>query len=130
MYAFHVTIPGGASSLDVAFEVDAAAGATDNNALRTSTESLSIILWNQLVLYPAGARSDDLQYAARLRLPAGWSSGTALPQVNSAGDTTQFAQVSLATLIDSPVLAGRHFRTVERDASTPDLLTPILSPRT
>jgi predicted metalloprotease with PDZ domain len=113
MYAFHLTIPGGTTAVDVAFEVDAAAGATDNNALRTSTESLSIILWNQLVLYPAGARSDDLQYAARLRLPAGWSFGTALPQVNTAGDTIQFAQVSLTTLIDSPVLAGRHFRTVE-----------------
>jgi predicted metalloprotease with PDZ domain len=97
----------------VAFEVDAAAGATDNNALRTATPSLSIILWNQLVLYPAETRSDALQYAARLRLPTGWSFGTALPQVNGAGDATQFAQVSLTTLIDSPVLAGRHFRTVE-----------------
>jgi predicted metalloprotease with PDZ domain len=113
MYAFHLTIPSGTSSLDVAFEVDAVAGATDNNALRTSTESLSIILWNQLVLYPAGAGSDDLQYTARLRLPPGWSFGTALPQINSAGDTIQFSQVSLTTLIDSPLLAGRHFRTVE-----------------
>jgi predicted metalloprotease with PDZ domain len=113
MHAFHLTIPGGTSSLDVAFEVNAVAGATDNNALRTSTESLAIILWNQLVLYPAGAQSDDLQYAARLRLPAGWSFGTALPQANTAGDTVQFAQVSLTTLIDSPVLAGRHFKTVE-----------------
>src|ERR1700692_408762 len=66
MYAFHLTIPSGTSSLDVVFEVDAVAGATDNNASRTSTDSLSIILWNQLVLYPAGAQSDDLQYAARL----------------------------------------------------------------
>jgi predicted metalloprotease with PDZ domain len=113
MYAFHLTIPSGISSLDVAFEVDAVAGATDNNAQRTSTESLAIILWNQLVLYPAGARSDDLQYAARLRLPAGWSFGTALPRADTAGDTTQFSRVSLTTLIDSPVLAGRHFRTVE-----------------
>lgn len=113
MYAFHLTIPSATRSLDVVFEVDAAAGVTDNNALRTSTESLSIILWNRLVLYPAGAQSDDLEYAARLRLPAGWSFGTALPQVNSAGDSVQFAQVSLTTLIDSPVLAGRHFRTVE-----------------
>ena len=113
MYAFHLTIPSATRSLDVAFEVDAVAGATDNNALRTSTGSLAIILWNELVFYPAGAQSDDLQYTARLRLPAGWSFGTALPQASSAGDTTQFAQVSLTTLIDSPVLTGRHFKTVE-----------------
>ncbi|GAC1676027.1 MAG: M61 family metallopeptidase [Steroidobacteraceae bacterium] len=113
MYAFHLTIPAGVSSLDVIFEVDASAGATDNNAVRLSTESLSIILWNQLVLYPAGVQSDDLQYTAKLRLPAGWSFGTALPQISSAGDTAQFGQVSLTTLIDSPILAGRHFKTVE-----------------
>src|ERR1700722_18851037 len=113
MYAFHLTIPSATRSLDVVFEVDAVPGATDNNALRTSTGSLAIILWNELVFYPAGAQSDDLQYTARLRLPAGWSFGTALPQASSAGDTTQFAQVSLTTLIDSPVLSGRHFKTVE-----------------
>ncbi len=113
MYAFHLTVPAGVTSLDVAFEVDAALGATDSNAPRTATESLALILWNQLVLYPAGSQSDDLQYSAKLRLPAGWAFGTALPQVGSAGDSTQFAQVSLTTLIDSPVLSGRHFKTVE-----------------
>ena len=117
MYAFAVIVPGGSSSLDVAFEIDAELGATDNNAVRTATESLAIILWNQLVLYPAGAQSDDVQYTARLRLPAGWSFGTALPKVSSAADTTQFAQVSLTTLIDSPVLAGRHFKTLELGGS-------------
>jgi predicted metalloprotease with PDZ domain len=117
MYAFHLTVPSGASSLDVSFEVDAEAGATDNNAVRTSTESLAIVLWNQLVLYPAGAQSDDLQYSARLRLPSGWSFGSALPQLSSAADTTQFAPVSLTTLIDSTVLAGRHFKTLELGGS-------------
>ncbi len=113
MYAFHLTVPAGDDVLDAVFEVDAVAGATDNNAQRLSTESLSLILWNELVLYPAGARSDDLQYSATLRLPAGWEFGTALPRQSSAADTTRFAAVSLTTLIDSPVLSGRHFKTVE-----------------
>src|SRR3979490_3462264 len=65
MYAFHLNVPAGSNTLDVAFEVDAIRGASDNNTERTSTESLAIILWNQLVLYPAGALSDDLQYKAR-----------------------------------------------------------------
>ncbi len=113
MYAFHLTIPAGVTALDVVFEVDAVLGATDNNALRTATESLALILWNQLVLYPAGSQSDDLQYAAKLRLPVGWAFGTALPRAGSSGDSAQFAPVSLTTLIDSPVLSGRHFKTVE-----------------
>jgi predicted metalloprotease with PDZ domain len=113
MYAFHLTVPAGVSSLDVVFEVDAVLAATDNNAVRTATESLALIHWNELVLYPAGSQSDDLRYSASLRLPTGWNFGTALPKVGDAGDGTQFAQVSLTTLIDSPVLAGRHFKTVE-----------------
>ncbi|MEA3106048.1 MAG: hypothetical protein QOI88_653 [Gammaproteobacteria bacterium] len=113
MFAFHLTVPAGVSALDAVFEVDAVADAGYNNALRTSTESLAIVLWNQLVLYPAGVQSDDLRISASLRLPAGWHFGTALPRSQSAGDGAQFAPVSLTTLIDSPVIAGSHFRTVD-----------------
>ena len=113
MFAFHLTVPAGVSILDAVFEVDAVPDADNNNALRTSTESLAIVLWNQLVLYPAGARSDDLRVAASLQLPAGWRFGTALPRSQGAGDAAQFAPVSLTTLIDSPVIAGGHFRNVD-----------------
>jgi predicted metalloprotease with PDZ domain len=112
MYAFHLDVPAASRTLDVTFEVDAVRGATDNNVERTSTDSLALILWNQLILYPAGAQSDDLRYQARLRLPAGWSFGTALASPQTTGDTTQFAEVSLTTLIDSPVLSGSNFRTI------------------
>jgi predicted metalloprotease with PDZ domain len=113
MFAFHLTVPAGVSALDAVFEVDAVPDAGNNNALRTSTESLAVVLWNQLVLYPAGVPSDDLRFAATLRLPAGWRFGTALPRAQGAGDGPQFAPVSLTTLIDSPVIAGSHFRTVD-----------------
>jgi predicted metalloprotease with PDZ domain len=113
MFAFHLTVPPGAASLEVSFEVDATQAGAAPNALRTTTESTAIIHWNELVFYPAGVQSDDMQIAAKLRLPAGWSLGTALPHAGTSGDTSQFAPVSLTTLVDSPVLAGRHFRTVE-----------------
>ncbi len=112
MYAFHLAIPSGANSLDVSLEVLAVRDANPPNDASTSTESLAIILWNQLLLYPAGARSDDLQYAARLKLPAGWTLATALPQAGATGDVVQFQPVSLTTLIDSPVLTGRYVKTV------------------
>jgi predicted metalloprotease with PDZ domain len=114
MYAFHLSVPSGATSLEVSFEVTAVMGAVDLNTPRTSTDNLAIVLWNQLVMYPAGTKSDDLRIAARLRLPAGWGLGTALPKAGgSSGDTTRFAEVSLTTLIDSPILTGRYFRTLE-----------------
>jgi predicted metalloprotease with PDZ domain len=117
MFAFHLTVPAGVSNLDVTFEVDATAGATDDNAVRTGTESLAILTWNRLVLYPAGAKSDDLRYRASLRLPAGWHFGTALPVTGGTADTVEFGTVSLTTLIDSTLLAGRHFKTLELGGS-------------
>ena len=114
MFAFHLTVPAAASSLEVGFEVDATQAGTPPNALRTTTESIAMIHWNELVFYPAGVQSDTMQIAAKLRLPEGWSAGTALPHPGGAsGDTLQFSAVSLTTLVDSPVLAGRHFRTIE-----------------
>jgi len=111
MYAFHVTIPANGGSLEASFEVLSEHDAKAPNATRLATDSVAIILWNQLMLYPAGVQSDDLQVTARLRLPDGWSFGTALPQTTASGGEIQFGQVSLTTLIDSPVLAGRYFRT-------------------
>jgi predicted metalloprotease with PDZ domain len=113
MYAFHLTVPAGASSLEASFDVLAEHDARDPNATRLATDAVAIILWNQVMLYPAGVQSDDLQVSARLRLPAGWSFGTSLPKTGANGDTVEFGQSSLTTLIDSPVLAGRYFRTVE-----------------
>ena len=119
MFAFHLTVPRGATALEVDFEVDATQAGSPPNALRTTTESIAVIHWNELMFSPAGVQSDDIQVAAKLRLPAGWSLGTALPQGGTSGDTTQFAPVSMTTLIDSPVLAGRYFRTVELGGAAP-----------
>ena len=107
---------------DVALEVLAVRDAALPNAARTSTESLAIILWNQVLLYPAAVRSDDLQVAARLKLPAGWTLATALPKAGTAADAVQFRPVSLTTLIDSPVLAGVYTRTLELGGSPPTFL--------
>src|SRR5271165_2560200 len=100
MYAFHVKIPAGATALDVKLEVLAVRDAANKNADRTSTESLAIILWNQVLLYPAGSRSDDLKFAARLTLPTAWSFATALPRAPAAAaDPIEFRPVSLTTLV-------------------------------
>jgi predicted metalloprotease with PDZ domain len=113
MFAFHLVIPSNATSLEAVFDVDAVSDASDNNALRLATESLAIVLWNEVILYPAGVQSDAMQYTAKLTVPSGWQIGTALPHTSSAGATTEFAPVTLTTLIDSPVITGRHFRTVD-----------------
>src|SRR5262249_56508400 len=86
----------------------------------SSTSELAILIWNQMILYPQGQTSDDLEITARLRLPRDWKFGTALPIETTNGNSIEFKTVSLTTLVDSPVLAGSHFRRVElSSAGTP-----------
>src|SRR5208337_2020403 len=66
-----------------------------------------------VTLYPQGPKSDDLTYVASLRLPSGWKYGTALPVAKETSDAVEFAPASLTTLIDSPVIAGAYFRTID-----------------
>ncbi len=116
MNAFSVDIPAGVSSLDVDLEM-LTAPAPDGvvqglETPRTATESLLILEWNQLLLYPAGTRSDDLSYQASVHLPRGWKFATALQTSAVTADGAQFAPVSLTTLVDSTLLAGRYVRDI------------------
>src|SRR5205823_551653 len=55
------------------------------------------------------------------RLPAGWNYATSLPLASSRPGELRSRPVSLATLADSPVLAGAHLRAIP--------LTPPGDPR-
>ena len=119
MYSFHVDVPVGASELQVSLDTitnDGSAGASGPSA----TTNVLDLNWNQVVLYPQGASSDEVQVAPSIRLPAGWKFGTALiPSSVVEGDDAKnpdmkrFKSVSLTTLIDSPLIAGDHYRKIE-----------------
>ena len=112
MYAFHCRIPAGTSRLEVALDgLQSATG--DFSAGRSMTSQLAVIRWNQVLVYPAGRATDDLMVVARLRLPAGWTYGTALATARADSGGIEFAPVSLTTLVDSPVQAGAHRRRIE-----------------
>ena len=118
MFAFHLEIPAGASSLDVSLDFLAAiGGASGYSSSTTSTAHLADIYWNQVLLYPQGARTDDVTFRASVQLPDGWKFGTALPVASQAGGRVDFAPVPLTMLVDSPVLAGEYFRAVPLDTS-------------
>ena len=113
LFAFHITVPQGASSVDVKLDFLSTPDAGGFSSAASSTSELAILSWNQMVLYPRGKASDDVEVAAELRLPQDWKFGTALPVARTSGNSVQFKPVSLTTLVDSPVLAGRHFRRIE-----------------
>jgi predicted metalloprotease with PDZ domain len=113
MYAFHLTLPPGVSRLQVDLDFLLASGQGQYSAVESATAQLLDLAWNQVLLYPKGARADAVEFAATLRLPPGWKAGTALPLAGTDDDSLQFAPVTLERLVDSPLIAGRYFRTVE-----------------
>jgi predicted metalloprotease with PDZ domain len=113
MFAFHLNIPQGASSLDIDLDFLLSAPAAGYSAGASATAFLNMLSWNQVVLYPQGYPVSELTFVPSLRLPSGWQFATALPGAKQNGDTVDFPPVSLNTLVDSPVLTGRYFRVVQ-----------------
>lgn len=75
--------------------------------------------WNWILLYPQVEHIDDVLFQASLRLPSGWKFATGLlTQQQSAGEVT-FRPATLTALMDSPVLAGEHFRTIPLSTPKP-----------
>jgi len=113
MWAFHVEVPAGADSVEVSLDSLQPSGEGRFSAGVSSTDALTVVSWNQVLLYPKGTKSDDPTVRASLKLPPGWKFGTALPVASESSDGIAFAPVSLTTLVDSPVIAGSHFRTID-----------------
>ena len=115
MYAFHVDIPAGVSELQVALDTITTSGVAGSSGEAASAHVLDLN-WNQVLLYPQNVSSDDVQFAASVRLPTGWTPATALsPEGGSGKDPgeVKFKTVSLTTLVDSPLIAGDHYRKIE-----------------
>ncbi len=123
MFAFHVTVPQGASTLDVQCDFLATAAASGFSAGASTSANLSMLSWNTVLLYPEGRSPAEIEVQPSVTLPAGWSYGTALTPDGTLGkeNTRSFTPVSLEQLIDSPLLAGRYFREIP--------LAPDVTPR-
>jgi predicted metalloprotease with PDZ domain len=117
-FAFHLDVPPGVDTLDVALDFLSAVGAGGFSSASSETAHLGIYSWNQVVLYPQGARTDEVTFRASMQLPAGWKFATALPVASKSSDKIDFAPVSLTTLVDSPVIAGEYLRVVPLDTSS------------
>ena len=113
VYAFHLTVPPGAASLEVDFDYLPPSQGPNFSSGSSTTSELAVLNWNQMILYPEGSDPDKLQYQATLRVPRGWRYGTALPIRRESGDEIEFQPAAATTLIDSPVSTGRHYRTIE-----------------
>ncbi len=112
MFAYHVTVPQGATQLEMKIDFLASAALSGFSAGGSTSENLALLSWNTLLVYPADTDASQVMFTPSVTLPSGWKFGTALDKDGGSGLTTTFKTVSLEQLIDSPVLAGRYFREV------------------
>jgi predicted metalloprotease with PDZ domain len=117
-FTLHVDVPAGETEVNA--ELDFLSPATFEggfSAGSSATDKMAVISWNQVLLYPKGWKSDDLTYAATLKLPANWKYGTPLPVASTSADNGQtqisFKPASLTTLVDSPVITGEFLKVVK-----------------
>src|SRR5262245_40631658 len=109
MYAFRCTVPEGANAIDVDLDYIVPGGGQFTSGT-SATPQLALLSWNNVLLYPEGREGLGIEYAPKVRLPETWKFGTSLPLTRKSGDEVQFSNVRLEQLVDSPVLAGEHYR--------------------
>ena len=116
-YAFQLDVPPGVASLDLDFEH---LSPIDRNTGRVVvTPEMLSVQWHSVLLYPAGHFDRAITIQPSLRLPEGWPYATALRAVETRDAVTRFEPVSVETLIDSPVFAGRHHARIDLDPDAP-----------
>jgi predicted metalloprotease with PDZ domain len=112
-FTLHIDVPPGTT--EITAELDFLSPAVFEggfSAGSSATDKLAVISWNQVLLYPKGYKTDDINYTASLKIPAGWKFGTPLPVASQSGNEIRFTTVSLTTLVDSPVITGEFLKVV------------------
>ena len=113
MWAIHLDVPHGVSSLDLSFDFLSPDEGGEFGQSVSATPDIVDLEWNQMLLYPAGSPAKDISFQPSVRLPDDWRFATALETVSSVGGTTHFKPVTLENLVDSPLIAGAHFKRVD-----------------
>ncbi len=103
LHAVRVEVPKGATRVEVALDLLGAKNFTPN---------LATLRWSGALVYPQGTDQASYPVRASVLLPPGWGWGAALEPAAEEKGRVAFAPVSLETLADSPLLAGRHLRRI------------------
>lgn len=113
MFALHLTVPSGAASLQLEFQLLSPGPGGDFGQSVSATDCIEDLEWNQVLFYPAGYPVRNIAVRPAVRLPAGWGYATALQPTGADHDATAFDAVSLEQLVDSPLIAGQYFARID-----------------
>jgi predicted metalloprotease with PDZ domain len=122
VYAFHVTVPQGVTAIDIDFQY--ASPTAENQGRVVATPDLASIQWIANSLYPAGYFVRQIPIQASVIVPQGWKIGTALRPSGRTGNRTDYPVTSYEILMDSPLIAGAHYRRIEL---SPDVAIDVIA---
>jgi len=112
MYAFHLQVPEHANAISVQLDFLLSAPGPTIDFSASGSSNLFILMWNQVMLYPAGWPANQIVVQPKLRVPNGWKFNSSLPVAESSSDNIAFKPVPLDLLIDSPVQAAEYTRVI------------------
>jgi predicted metalloprotease with PDZ domain len=113
MFALHVTVPERVDHLELDFQfLSPGSGGLFGQSVSV-TERLVDLEWNQVLFYPAGYAPRQIIFEPTVLLPEDWMFASALERAAGGTGETRFQPVSLETLVDSPLIAGKFFRRFE-----------------
>lgn len=111
---FIVTVPAGVERVIAKLDYICNQPSVNSSGVDSFGNSLvGVINWNTVLLYPETAAIDTATAAVRLKLPAGWKYGTALRTDTQTSEGVKFKAGTLRRVVDSPLICGEHFRTIE-----------------
>jgi predicted metalloprotease with PDZ domain len=114
MNRFHLKVPAGADRVVAKLDYICNQPTVNSSGVDTFGNSkLGVINWNTVLLYPEGASIDEATASVRLTLPDGWKLGTSLTTAKSEGAVTSFQPMTLRRVVDSPLICGEYFRTID-----------------
>ena len=115
MFTLHLDVPQGVSQLDLDFQFLSPGEGEGSNfgASVSTTPNLVDMEFNQVVFYPAGYYTRQIQIQPTVQLPQGWKFASALEVDSQSGDTIHFKPLSFNNFVDSPLIAGANFNRVD-----------------
>jgi predicted metalloprotease with PDZ domain len=119
MYAISVTVPSGATHLDISMDNGLATEGGQFGTGPTSSAQLAVLPWNDFVLLPKGRAAASLSTEAAVLAPPDWQLSCALALHPQSDGSVQLEPANLARLIDSPLQMGRYARRIELQGSAP-----------
>jgi predicted metalloprotease with PDZ domain len=122
VYAFHVAVPQGVSTIDVDFQY--VSPTAENQGRVVATPDLASIEWIANSMYPAGYFVRDIPVQASVIVPPGWRVATALRPSGQAGNRIDYPVTSYEILMDSPLIAGAHYRAIPL---SPDVTLDVIA---